>query len=88
MFNKKAHAPQNYRFFPTLTKLLLDGYFFSQFLCSISKTLFKLIKMCEFIFENIFRKKLKAEIGRLNISDGLPDFLPVKRFFCCLFSKS
>ena len=26
------------------------------------------------------RKKLKAEISRLNISDGLPDFIPVSPF--------
>ena len=26
------------------------------------------------------RKKLKAEISRLNISDGLPDYIPVRPF--------
>jgi hypothetical protein len=27
------------------------------------------------------RKKLKAEIAQLNISDGLPDYIPVSTFF-------
>jgi hypothetical protein len=27
------------------------------------------------------RKKLKAEIAQLNISDGLPDYIPVSKFF-------
>lgn len=32
------------------------------------------------------RKKLKAEITRLNISDGLPDFIPVREPFTVLCS--
>lgn len=31
------------------------------------------------------RKKLKAEITRLNISDGLPDFIPVREPFIVLY---
>lgn len=33
------------------------------------------------------RKKLKAEITRLNISDGLPDFIPVRIIEFCVIRK-
>ena len=33
------------------------------------------------ITKPVHRKKLKAEIMRLNISDGLPDFIPVRNLY-------
>lgn len=55
--------------------------------CSNGKRLFSQDLTAIGIKKPNHRKKLKAEIAQLSISDGLPDYIPVSKCFLLIISR-